>query len=105
MREAWEVAAHACLIVAIDFGDLRLIGINNSDVHSKYGVDPVDPLTPQYEFLRDTLLAANTPLFVFGDGPAPQVMGAAGYLSLALAVQVTMLIMAGPPRRDALRVG
>ena len=55
--------------------------------------------------LRDTLLAANTTLFVFGDGPAPQVMSAAGYLSLALAVQVTMLIMAGPPRRDALRTG
>jgi hypothetical protein len=32
-------------------------------------------------------------------------MSAVGYLSLALAVQVTMLIMAGPPRRDALRAG
>jgi len=53
--------------------------------------------------LRDHLLAANTTLLVFGAGPMPQLMGALGYLSLALAVQVTMLVMAGPPRRDALR--
>ena len=55
--------------------------------------------------LRDHLLAANTSLLVFGSGPMPQLMGALGYLSLALAVQVTMLVMAGPPRRDALRAG
>lgn len=54
---------------------------------------------------RDTLLAANTTLFVFGDGPMPQVMSAVSYLALALVVQVTMLVMAGPPRRDALRAG
>ncbi len=55
--------------------------------------------------LRDNLLATNTTvLFGFGEGPVPQVMSAVGYLSLALAVQVTMLIMAGPPRRDALRI-
>jgi hypothetical protein len=54
--------------------------------------------------LRDNLLATNTTvLFGFGDGPLPQVMGAVGYLSLALAVQVTMLIMAGRPTRDSLR--
>jgi hypothetical protein len=54
--------------------------------------------------LRDHLLAANTDMMVFGDGPMPQLMGALGYLTLALAVQVTMLAMAGPPRRDELRV-
>ena len=53
--------------------------------------------------LRDHLLATNTALFDFGPGPMPQVMGGVGYLSLAMAVQVVMLIMAGPPRRDALR--
>lgn len=54
--------------------------------------------------LRDHLLAANTDIMVFGEGPMPQLMGALGYLTLALAVQVAMLVMAGPPRRDALRV-
>lgn len=54
--------------------------------------------------LRDNLLATNpSVLFGFGEGPVPQVMSAVGYLSLALAVQVTMLIMAGRPRRDTLR--
>jgi hypothetical protein len=54
--------------------------------------------------LRDNLLATSTSvLFGFGEGPVPQVMSAVGYLSLALAVQVTMLIMAGGPRRDTLR--
>lgn len=53
--------------------------------------------------LRDHLLAANTSLMVFGSGPMPQLMGALGYLSLALAAQITMLLMAGPPRRDTLR--
>jgi hypothetical protein len=55
--------------------------------------------------LRDHVLATNTTLFVFGDGLVPQIMGALGYLALALTVQVTMLLMAGPPRRDALRAG
>lgn len=53
--------------------------------------------------LRDHLLDANTALFAFGDGPMPQVMAGLGYLSLALTVQITMLIVVGPPRRDALR--
>jgi hypothetical protein len=55
--------------------------------------------------LRDYVLAANTTLFLFGDGPVPQIMGAVGYLALALTVQTTMLMAAGPPRRDALRAG
>ena len=54
--------------------------------------------------LRDHMLATNVSLFSFGPGAVPQVMGGIGYLSLAMAVQMTMLIMAGPPRRDALRV-
>jgi hypothetical protein len=59
-----------------------------------------------FGMLRDNLLATNTSvLFGFGEGPLPQVMSALGYLSLALAVQVTMLLMAGPPSRDALRIG
>jgi hypothetical protein len=55
--------------------------------------------------LRDHTLQANTGMFAFGDGPMPQVMAGVGYLSLALTVQITMLIVAGPPRRDALRAG
>jgi hypothetical protein len=47
----------------------------------------------------------NTNLFAFGPAPMSQVMAAVGYLSLALVVQVTMLLMAGPPRRDELRAG
>lgn len=43
----------------IDFGDLRLIGLNNSDVHTKYGFDPIDPLTSQYEFLMGSALGAS----------------------------------------------
>lgn len=42
---------------AVDFGDLRLIGLNNSDAHTKYGLDPIDPLAPQYSFLCDALLS------------------------------------------------
>ena len=53
--------------------------------------------------LRDHTLQANTDLFAFGVGPMPLLMASVGYLSLALAVQVTMLIMAGRPHRDALR--
>lgn len=55
--------------------------------------------------LRDHMLATNVSLFAFGPGAVPQVMGGVGYLSLAMAVQVVMLIMAGPPRGDALRAG
>lgn len=40
----------------IEFPDLRLIGINNSDLHTKYGYDPVEPLSPQYSFLLGELL-------------------------------------------------
>ncbi len=56
----------------IDFGDLRLIGLNNSDVHTKYGFDPIDPLTPQYDFLMASVLgatAAGRKLAVFSHVP------------------------------------
>lgn len=43
----------------IDFGDLRLIALNNSDLHTKYGFDPIDPLTPQYDFLLESALGAT----------------------------------------------
>jgi len=56
-----------------------------------------------FGMLRDHILAASSTLFAFGEGPAPQVMDAVAYFSLALVVQATMLVMAGPPRRDALR--
>lgn len=55
--------------------------------------------------LRDHTLQANTDIFAFGEGAIPQVMAAIGYLTMALTVQVTMLIMAGPPRSDELRAG
>jgi hypothetical protein len=53
--------------------------------------------------LRDHLLDANTTLFDFGAGPIGQIMAGVGYLSLALIVQITMLIVGGHPRRDELR--
>lgn len=53
--------------------------------------------------LRDHVLASNTDVFVFGAEPEAQVMDALSYLSLALVVQFSMLIMAGLPRRDSLR--
>lgn len=53
--------------------------------------------------LRDHLLAVNTNLLVLGSTGMPLVMGAVGYLTIAVAVQVAMLVMAGPPRADALR--
>lgn len=55
--------------------------------------------------LRDHTLEVNTTLMAFGPGPMPQVMAAIGYLSMALAVQVTMLVVAGPPRSDQMRAG
>ena len=55
--------------------------------------------------LRDHLLGAYTQLFAFGAGPMPQVMAGMGYLSLALVVQITMLIVGGRPRCDELRAG
>jgi hypothetical protein len=55
--------------------------------------------------LRDHVLEINTNLFVIGPGLAPHIMGAVGYLSIALVVQITMLLMAGPPTRDSLRAG
>ncbi len=54
--------------------------------------------------LRDHMLAANTDLMVFGAGPMPALMGALGYLAVALTVQITMLALAGRPTRDQLRV-
>lgn len=55
--------------------------------------------------LRDYLLAAHTDLMVVGGDAMPALMGALGYLMVALAVQVTMLLMAGLPTRDALWKG
>ncbi len=54
--------------------------------------------------IRDHVLASQVGVFAFGPGIAPHVIDAVGYLTLALAVQATMLFMAGPPARDALRV-
>jgi hypothetical protein len=53
--------------------------------------------------LRDQLLQANTTVLDYGAGPMPQVMAGVGYLSMALIVQITMLVLAGPPTRDPLR--
>lgn len=53
--------------------------------------------------MRDHLLDANTQLFAFGDGPMGQIMAGVGYLTLALIVQVTMLVVGGQPRSDGLR--
>lgn len=55
--------------------------------------------------LRDHALEVNTTMMAFGPGPMPQVMSAIGYLTMALAVQITMLVVAGPPRSDAMRAG
>ena len=54
--------------------------------------------------IRDHIIAVNGDTFLFGPGGAPHVVDALGYLALAFAVQLTMLLMAGPPKRDALRV-
>jgi hypothetical protein len=53
--------------------------------------------------MRDHMLDANTQLFAFGAGPTGQIMAGVGYLMLALIVQITMLGVAGHPRRDELR--
>lgn len=53
--------------------------------------------------IRDQVLEMNTNMFAVGPGPMPHVMGGVGYLTIALAVQVTMLVLAGPPTRDELR--
>ena len=55
--------------------------------------------------LRDHALEVNTTMIAFGPGPMPQVMSAIGYLTMALVVQITMLVVAGPPRSDAMRAG
>lgn len=52
--------------------------------------------------IRDQVLELNTNLFEVGPGPMPHLMGGIGYLTIALAVQVTMLLLAGPPTRDEL---
>jgi hypothetical protein len=53
--------------------------------------------------LRDYMLDINTTEFSFGPGLAPHLMAGVGYLSMAIIAQVVMLLMAGPPRADALR--
>ncbi len=53
--------------------------------------------------MRDHMLDANTQLFAFGPGPTGQIMAGVGYLTLALIVQITMLLVGGHPRRDELR--
>lgn len=53
--------------------------------------------------MRDHMLDANTQMFAFGAGPTGQIMAGVGYLMLALIVQITMLALAGHPRRDELR--
>ncbi len=53
--------------------------------------------------MRDHMLDANTQLFAFGAGPTGQIMASVGYLMLALIGQITMLALAGHPRRDELR--
>lgn len=53
--------------------------------------------------LRDHILDANTQLFAFGEAPLAQIMAGVGHLMLGLIVQITMLIVAGPPRCDELR--
>lgn len=53
--------------------------------------------------IRDQVLEMNTTMFAVGPGPMPHVMGGVGYLTIALAVQITMLLLAGPPTSDELR--
>lgn len=53
--------------------------------------------------MRDHMLDANTAYFAFGQEPLGQIMAGVGYLMLALVVQITLLLMAGHPRRDELR--
>ena len=53
--------------------------------------------------IRDQMLELNTTAFAIGEGPMPHVMGGIGYLTIAVAVQVTMFVLAGPPTRDSLR--
>lgn len=55
--------------------------------------------------LRDYTLDLNTGYFSLGPGLMPHVMAGVGYLSMAVLAQVTMLLMAGPPRADELRTG
>jgi hypothetical protein len=53
--------------------------------------------------LRDHVIAARGDVFVFGPGVTPHVIDAIGYFTLALSVQLTMQMLAGPPRSDTLR--
>lgn len=54
-------------------------------------------------FVRDHAIATRGDVFVFGDGMAPHIADALGYLSLAITVQLAMLLLAGRPKSDALR--
>lgn len=53
--------------------------------------------------LRDHVIAARGDVFVWGPGGTPHVVDAIGYFTLALSVQLTMQMLAGSPRSDALR--
>jgi hypothetical protein len=53
--------------------------------------------------IRDHIVAVRGDVFVFGPGVTPHVIDAIGYLTIALAVQLTMQMLAGSPRSDALR--
>lgn len=53
--------------------------------------------------LRDHVLSVRGDIFVFGPGATPHVIDAIGYFTLAFSVQLTMQMLAGSPRSDALR--
>jgi hypothetical protein len=53
--------------------------------------------------LRDHVYDARGGVFSFEPGLAPRLADAAGWLSIALVVQLAMRIGVGPARADALR--
>lgn len=50
--------------------------------------------------LRDTLYGARGLGFLFGDGIAPWLADAAGWLALGLVIQATMRLLGGPAKMD-----
>lgn len=48
--------------------------------------------------LRDTIYGARGLVFLFGEGIAPRIADAAGWLSLALVTQLAIRLLAGPAR-------